>query len=191
MLYISLVPVRARSDSRHASDGRPFQPPRAAFQRRVFRVGRLSADLRLPHVLDIAGVIARRRTGENFVGVRHKTSARRSQSREGSTRWKSGRRKTVRFCANCGGLHFAFLRLIRSPSGSPARIFRPRRNAALRLSTFSFNPLSHGAPSLARRLARNPSGRPEPRPGPRRGKRKGDPGQRPRHACKSPPWPTK
>ena len=36
MLYIRLVPVRARSDSRHASDERPFQPRRAASQRRFF-----------------------------------------------------------------------------------------------------------------------------------------------------------
>ena len=138
----------------------------------------------------IAGVIARRRTGDNFVGVRYKTSARRSP-REGGSRKKYGRRKTTGFCAIRSGRHFAFLRRIRPPSGSSARVFKPRRNAALSLSTFSFNPLSHGAPSLARRRARNPSGRPENRPGPRRRKRKGDPGQRPRHACKSPSWPTK
>ena len=36
MLYIRLVPVRARSDSRHASDERPFQPRRAASQRKFF-----------------------------------------------------------------------------------------------------------------------------------------------------------
>ena len=190
MLYIRRIPVRARSDSRHASDGRPFQPRRTACQRRVYRVGRLCADLSLPHVLDIAGVIARRRTGENFVGARFKTSARRLP-REGGSRRKYGRRKTTGFCAICSGRHFAFLRHIRPPSESSARVFEPRRNAALSLSTFSFNPLSYGAPSLARRRARNPSGRPENRPGPRRGKRKGDPGQRPRHACKSPSWPTK
>jgi hypothetical protein len=125
-----------------------------------------------------------------FVGVRHRTSARRFQSREGSNRRNDGRRKTTGVCAIRSG-RLAFLRRIRPPSGSSARVFKPRRNVALSLSASSFNPQSHGAPSLARRRARNPSGRPDFRPGPRRRKRKGDPGQRPRHACKSPSWPTK
>src|SRR5271157_156468 len=145
------------------SDGRPFQPRRAASQRKVFRVGRAFADLRLPHVLDIAGVIARRRTGDNFVGVRYKTSARPCP-REGGSRKKYGRCKTIGIFTIRSGRHFAFLRRIRPPSGFSARVFKPRRSVAICLSTSSFNPLSHGAPSLARRRARNPSGRPENRP---------------------------
>jgi hypothetical protein len=75
-----------------------------------------------------------------FVGVRHKTSARRFQSREGSNRGNYGRRETTGICAIRSGPHFAFLRRIRPPSGSSARVFKPRRNAALSLSASSFNP---------------------------------------------------
>jgi hypothetical protein len=74
-----------------------------------------------------------------FVGVRYKTSVRRSP-REGGNRGNYGRRKTTGICAIRSGRHFAFLRRIRPPSGSSARVFKPRRNAAVSLSASSFNP---------------------------------------------------
>jgi len=73
-----------------------------------------------------------------FVGV-YKTSVRRSP-REGGNRENYGRRKTTGICAIRSGRHFAFLRRIRPPSGSSARVFKPRRNAAVSLSASSFNP---------------------------------------------------
>ncbi len=188
LVYIGIVPVRARSDSRQSSNGRTFPASTRRLQGGSFSrrpgLSRTSLASRFGHC---PASSARWRTGENFVGVRHKTSPRRSFPREVCNRETFRRRKACGFRAIRGGRPLAGLRRAAPPSGLCARPFKPRRSAAHIASTLSFNPISHGAPALARSRARGTVGRPSPR---RRSRSRGQ-GQRPRHACKSSQWPTK
>ncbi len=128
---------------------------------------------------------ARRRTGDNFVGVRHKTSARRSESREGSSRRKYGRRETAGICAIRSERPFACLRRIRPPSGSSRPSFQAASQRGPQLIHLFLQPIIawRAISGAAPRAQSGPAARIPTWP-PRR-KRKGDPGQRPRHACKS------